>query len=229
MSTRANKFATGKPFSIKVSDAIRFHLGERKALESKRKRAFEDRDNALAELNKCRGTPEADHWKVKHSDAVLELYELDASIKWHTKQVAEIVEKADDPQMELEFDVPAEAKFPKPAKKPEAPTPAPANDTRPVGRPGKSAADPARAVGVDEHLAVSVNELDMRDDLKGKLNAAGVEKISQLVLIVDDPAVDLVAAIDCSEAEAKAIKKALKSYRSEHRQAARDAEGSAAA
>lgn len=104
-------------------------------------------------------------------------------------------------------------------------------DTRPVGRPGPvkpEAPSPEMGDGVDEHLKASVKELDMPERLIGICEKEGKTKIANLVKLVDDAEGEvpgLVAALDCSEKDAKAIAKAVKLYRDKHRKAAMKAEG----
>ena len=102
-------------------------------------------------------------------------------------------------------------------------------DARPVGRPGlkpkPEAPDPALADGEDQHLLASVNELDMREDLKGKAIAAGLTKIAHLAKEIDGPEPDLAGKLNVPEKDAKAVIKAVQAYRKAHRKAAMKAEG----
>lgn len=215
------KHMTGKPFSVEVCDAIRFHIGEGKSLESKRKNAFEDRNAALEEKIGLEDPDSPEYLAAckRHSDAVALIDSLDAQIKWHKNQVTELVEEADNPQLALEFDPPA----PKPKSDPKQLKLEEAKDTRPVGRKPAAPEAPV-AEGVDQHLAASVNELDLREDLKGKLIAAGFETIAQLCVVVDSDQ-DLAEKVDVTPAAAKSIEKSLKAYRKAHRSADAEARG----
>lgn len=97
-------------------------------------------------------------------------------------------------------------------------------DARPVGRPD----EPRLADGVDQHLAASVNELDMPERLKGRLVANGLAKIGNLVEFVDaapaTAAVRLEQRLECSEKQAASVVAALQAYRKEHRKAMRETE-----
>jgi hypothetical protein len=106
----------------------------------------------------------------------------------------------------------------------------------PVG--GPSAAEPPKPLrlapadqpaGFDEHLNASINELDMRDDLKTACAKAGRHHINSLVVIVDGP--DELAALqntlNVTEKDARAIIRAVKAYRTAHRGAMRRAEETA--
>lgn len=215
-----SKYATNKPFTVEVCDAIRHHIGSRTALESKRKTAFEDRDAAVEELGRIKdeSSPDLAKAKMRHSDAVVLIEQLSARIKWHSNQVAEIVEKADEPGFEFMYDMPAEK-----------------HDDRPVGekKNGKPAVKPAIAggetppEGVDEHLAASVNELDCRENLKGKLVDAGFKTIKDLADFIDSDKQPLGSVVEVGENGISEIKKALKAYRTKHRAAMREAEAEA--
>lgn len=99
-------------------------------------------------------------------------------------------------------------------------------ETRPVGRPGKTkpqVPDPSKGDGVDEHLKASVNELDIREDLKGKLIDAGLITIGHIAAILDkDEHAHIVESF--SQNANAVVKKAVKAYRKEHRAAMREAE-----
>lgn len=110
----------------------------------------------------------------------------------------------------------------------------PDQQTLPVG--GPSATQPPKplkltqeegATGVDEHLKASVNELDMRDDLKTACLKGGRGVISSLVVILDGPGEldNLQRALNVNEKDAKAIIRAVKAYRRDHRSAMREADG----
>lgn len=102
---------------------------------------------------------------------------------------------------------------------------------RPVGRPGPKpkpeAPDPSKGDGVDEHLNVSVNELDLRENLKSKLIAAGLTTVGRVAAILDDVAKSIRDELNCGENIASEIKAAVKKFRKQHRQAAADAEKAA--
>ncbi len=107
--------------------------------------------------------------------------------------------------------------------KPEKPA-----DTRPVGRPGPAkpaAPSPEMGDGVDEHLKTSVNELDLREDIKGKLIKHQFSTVHQLVAQMacqgESEADALMSVVEDSMtmAEAKAVCKAVKTFRAKHRDA----------
>ncbi|HLO41672.1 MAG TPA: hypothetical protein VK176_11670 [Phycisphaerales bacterium] len=103
----------------------------------------------------------------------------------------------------------------------------------PVG--GPSATQPPKPLkltepeipeGLDEHLKASVNELDMREDLKGLLIAAGFDTIAKLVHVLDGPGgrSDLSTKANLSENKTATVAKAVGAYRKEHRSAMRSVE-----
>ncbi len=95
---------------------------------------------------------------------------------------------------------------------------------RPVGRPGPKpkpeTPDPSKGDGVDEHLNASVNELDLRENLKGKLIAAGLTTVGRVAAILDDVAKSIRDELNCGENIASEIKASVKKFRKEHRSAA---------
>ena len=220
-------------FSLEVCNAIRHHIGERMALDSKRVIAFEDRDAAIEEKNEIDDHESDAYFEAcrRHSDAIAAIDSLNARIKWHRNQVDEMVEKADSPQLDFMYEPPVE-----PAKKDprqmkigdglgEGEKKA---DTRPVGRPGPAkpaAPSPEMGDGVDEHLKTSVNELDLREDIKGKLIKHQFNTVHQLVAQMacqgESEADALMSVVEDSMtlAECKAVCKAVKTFRVKHRDA----------
>lgn len=103
--------------------------------------------------------------------------------------------------------------------------------TKPVGRPGPvrpEQPDPDLADGEDQHLAASVHELDVREDLKGKLIDAGLTKIAHLAKICDGPDAvhEMGSKANCDVTVAMALIAAVKAYRGKHRKAMREVESS---
>ena len=239
-SKKRSKFDKPAPFMLEVCNAIRHHVGSRVELESKRKAAFENRDAALAEINDVRAAmilgDEADrprakledellHAQARHSQAITEIDELQKTIRWHASQIDEMVTRADEPELDVLYEMPA----PPPPEKKDDGQMTLAGDTRPVGRPGlkpkPEAPDPSKGDGVDEHLKASVKELDMPERLIGICEKAGKTKVGHLADVLDSKDSDLSEALDCEPKDAKAIAKAVKVYRDQHRKAAMNAEG----
>lgn len=235
MSTKKTKFDKAEPFFLQVCNAIRFHVGRQKELEGERAEAFDARDAALAELREIEArrsdgdddepTLSADEiveLKAKHSDAVCKIEDLRSRISWHHKQVIDLVTKADTPGLDILYERPESPSEPVRAKEPAGD----AGGVKPVGRPGKPrpiAPDPSLADGVDQHLATSINELDMPEKVKGLLINAGLLKVGNLIDIIDADK-DIGAEANLSVKQAEDVKKAVAAFRRKHRKAAREAE-----
>lgn len=86
--------------------------------------------------------------------------------------------------------------------------------------------EPAVPEGEDQHLQASVNELDMREDLKGLCIEAGFDTIAKLVHVLDgkDGRAELSTKANLSENKTATVAKAVAAYRKEHRSAKREAE-----
>jgi hypothetical protein len=220
----ASKFAKSAPFILEVCNGIRHHVGTKKALESQRVNAFDDRDNAVSEMREM-DDHEADEFKAlqaRHSEAVLLIDDLNTRIKWRTKQIDELVEKGDEPGIDVLFDPTAE-QLAKP-KKPkddqlefgEGETP-----VKPIGRAGPVKPEvpaPDMGDGVDEHLKASVLELDAPEKAKSLASAAGYTTVGALAKLFEDQASHEVQVIlNASENAVRQLHKAVKTFRSEHR------------
>lgn len=219
MSTTAtkkkSKYATGKPFTTEVSDAIRHHVGSRKALESRRLAAFDDKAAAVAELAEMDDEHSKEGLKVKerHSDAVILIDTLAKKIAWHNGQADKLTEDPDAPEFEFMYEMPEDDEEDVQQKL----RPAAAKEKQ-----GKPAAADVHE-GEDQHLAASCNELDLREDIKGKLGKA-FGNIQSMVRFVDAGGDLSGEAVNLSDAEKKAAHKALNAFRAAHRQAARAVE-----
>lgn len=219
---------TGKAFSVKLSDAIRHHLGERRALESRRENAFSDRDAALEEKREITDRESGEYLAAcrRHSDAIAEIDSLSHSIRWHGKQLDVLMEKPDEQQLDFMYDPPQEPARPKQLKlaggeasggeEPARPDPRPVGR---VGRPRPEVPAPDMGDGVDEHLKASVNELDCRENIKGKLIAAGLTTIGSVVEVLDDSRRHIVEIASLTDKQDGELRKAVGGYRSKHRKA----------
>ena len=212
-----SKHMKGTPFDAKVCDAIRHHIGERLVLEVKRGKAFEDRDAALAEIAEIESRDCREYGELcrRHSEAVQAIETLGKSVKWHQNQVDELVEKADEPQLDFMYDPPEE-----PTKQLKL------AGVAPVGKPGRprpEGPDPSLGDGVDEHLRASVNELDCREDIKGKLIDAGFTTVGRVAAAIDQEQ-DLAVLLNASKSTVHAVMKSVKAYREKHRRAAMETE-----
>lgn len=227
---KKSKHMTGTAFAVEVSDAIRHHIGCRKALESKRQNAFDDRDNALAELAdfEDKHSPEAKDAKEKHSDAVVLIDDLNKRIKWHSNQVDETIEHADEPSFEFMYEPSPEDLVPKKKAQMEFGEGEKASDTKPIGKPGPvkpEQPDPDMGDGVDEHLKASVNELDLSEAVIKKLATAGLTKVGHITKILDSKDGDLAKEAKLTDLQEREVQKVVKTFRKFHRQAAQKAEG----
>ena len=184
-----NKWATQKPFPIEVCDTLRFHIGSRDVAENNRKNAFADRDAALEEKTECRDreSPEYKTACINHSDAVQRIEALQTEIAWHNKQIGVIVANADKPQqLELSLEMPEAPK--KKVDKDQMEFGEGEKKVKPVGRPGPvkpGHPDASLGDGVAEHLKVSVLELDLPENLKGKLRKLGYETVGSVIVAID--------------------------------------------
>lgn len=223
---KKSKHMKGSAFSIEVCDAIRHHIGERKALESKRKNAFEDRDAAKAEKDELEDheSPEYSHACLKHSDAIDAIENLNHAIKHHNNQIDQLVEQADEPKFEFAYDVPP------PTKKADGQMKL-GEGEKPVKVIGKAGPvkpekpDPELGDGVDEHLKASVNDLDLSKAVVTKLTAAGFTKVGHITVVLDAKDGDLATAAGLTDPQEREVMKTVKTYRKAHRDAARKAEG----
>jgi hypothetical protein len=234
MAKKDNKWATGKPFSVEICDTLRFHVGDRDVAENNRKNAFADRDAALDEIAELKDpkSPEYIQAQCNHSGAILRIDSLNNEIKWHNTQIGEIVGNADKPQqLELSLEVPE----PKPRKKDDGQLELGEGEKqtrpvgRPVGRPGPvrpEQPDPSLADGEDQHLAASVRELDVRDDIKGKLMDNGFVTIAHVIQYADGRNSDeqLGGRAKLDDDQVAALLKATQAYRTKHRKAMREVE-----
>ena len=160
-----------------------------KAREAELVATRKDLENQLDELG-AGTTP--NHLRVSR-DYVVTIRSIDFErdrIKTLADQLEKIISEAIQGKFEFAEEVDAGTLMKRPTegdlfhKAPEA-TPA---DTRPVGRPGKprpQAPDSSKGDGVDEHMKVSVNELDVRENVAGKLVTAGLTMVGQVIFEVE--------------------------------------------
>lgn len=215
---KKSKHATGKAFSVEVCDAIRHHIAEGKALDSKRDIAFDDRDEADGAKRRIQNHESDEYLKAcrRHSEAISLIMSLDSDIKWHRNQIKKIVEKADDPQLDLEYAPPVEpVPAAKPAEKPK--------DSRPVGVPDKRPELKITAPeGKDEHLNAPVSELGLSDKDTDRLIAAGRTTIRHVIALIDADGGTLGAmqeALNVGQEIASRIRNAVGKFRKQHRSA----------
>ncbi|MGH7243641.1 MAG: hypothetical protein ACREJD_09515 [Phycisphaerales bacterium] len=210
--SKKSKFFTGKPFSVEVCDAIRHHLGSRGVCQANRKKAFEDREAALAELDELENEhgPDALKLKERHSDAVVQIDRLDTMIKFHNNQVEEAVEKADEPEFAFMYDVS------------DVPPPKPKTTKKPAGGKdtsnGAPVPDATQPDGWNQHLMASVNELDLRDDIKAKIVKAKFTTIGELHKFIETEE-DLGTKLNAEEKDVKIVLRTVHKYVKDHTRA----------
>jgi len=222
--SKKSPFFTGKQFPVEVCDQLRHHVGKHKALKAKRDAAFEDRDAAVAELNEQRKphSEEALELKERHSDAVLTIDQLSASMKWHQNQIRELIENPDQTTFKFMLDMEdadggGEGKK-KPKPEPDRSTavfPAQTPDPKPAK---KKSNDPVVPDGEHQHMLAAVAELDLRDDLKSKLVRAELGTVGAVHLFLENKG-DLCERANVTPAAAEAIAKAVAIWTKKHNRA----------
>lgn len=218
---KKSKYAIGKSFSIDVSDSIRHHGGMADALMSKREIAFEERDSALGAKHEApKDSAEYQEACDRHSNAVEQIDDLSADIKWHSKKLIEIAKKADSPDISIEYERPDE---PPPSLKP-----AKNKDKDDAGQLKMQLEAPV-AEGEDQQLAVDISNLDLSGPLQAKLRRANVNTIAQLVVIADDRKRNLRDELDLGNAQVDVVEASLEKYRKRHRKAIAEADKEGAA
>lgn len=243
--TDANPYAFDTPFTLNVSNGVRFHLGTINVLEANRKTRFGDRDAAY-ELIQSTSDQDKINAKAQHSDAIVDIARLDRLIKWHRSQVYELVRDADT---KLDFKPvltpPLAVTDPAAAKKQaqedeDSDEPGDVEGQlklagvvddehhdddddatlRPVGRIESQAE--SLPTGVNQHLTASVNELDINDGLKHKLIANEIATMADLFAMEDQEGglqQQLCMRGGCNQNQASLIAKAFKTYRKAHQDA----------
>lgn len=220
MAKKKSPHFTGKPFPVQICDQLRHHVAERQAKEAKRLSAFEDRDAALAELENDSNDVEA---KTMHSDAVRRIAQLDAAVKWHGNQIKQLIEDPDQESFEFMMDMSEDEDrvTGKPAAKPaedktKAMFPVQTPDPRPAK--GKKSNEPAVAEGVHQHMLASVNELDLRDDLKAKLIKGELSTVGAVQMFIEGKG-DLCERANVTPAASAAITSAVGTWIKKHTRA----------
>lgn len=217
--------AEHKAFPGKTCARLRRLNEIRTAARSKRADLFQSRDATEEQLHATRHeeTKKRENLTRDYGTVVLELKRLNHAIKSIESDVFDTIANGDqgklwedgDVQLSLE-DYLAEANVIDDDE----------GDVRPVGRPGKPrpiAPDPSLADGVDQHLATSINELDMPEKVKGLLINAGLLKVGNLIEIIDADK-DIGAEANLSVKQAEDVKKAVAAFRRKHRKASLEAE-----
>lgn len=223
MTKRRSPYFTGKPFTVEVCDQLRHHVGTRTALDSKRRNAFDDRDAAVAEMNEASNrNADMTEFQVRHSAAVLEIANLDAQVKWHSNRIKQLIEDPDQTEFTFMLDMSEDQdavapKAPKPAEdKTKALFTAQTPDPKPAK--GKKAPEPKVPEGEHQHMLAAVKELDLRDDLKGKLVKASLGTVGAVSMFIEGKG-DLCERANVTPAAAEAITKAVMVWIKKHTRA----------
>ena len=207
-----SRFHTGKAFSPEICDHIRHHFGLAEVAEKNRKQAFGDRDAALSELDELENEdgPEAEKLKTMHSDAMRKIDRLNKTHKWHVSQAIEAARKGDEPEFNFMYD-PPESLFTH--KKGE-------DGQMKIERdPTPEEEDPGVPDEVNQHLAASVNELDIPENVREKCIRRGWTSVGVIAGYYDEGA-DIRSLVDLNENQEATLRKAVKAYCKAHEKAA---------
>ena len=88
-----------KPFSLAVSNRIRYLTWKRQKLIDERSEAFDERDQLLVEINETKDKGELQRLKSEHSDVVRRIDDLKKSISWHDTELSRVIKNADDAKL----------------------------------------------------------------------------------------------------------------------------------
>ena len=219
-----NEYASTEPFSLAVCNRIRWCVGKQGEAVAKRKEAFEHRDSMKSQLASllmasATGGPVND---AKLKDAKAAAYDAERSIEewqhqinFYRKTIADTVEQADSPELDGMMD--ERPVYTRPVEKPSEP-----RETKPAVEK-----DAGVAVGVDEHLAASVNELDLPDLLQSRLVRGGYTTVGAVVGFLKgkaSPAASIADELGVAVPKAEAVIKAVEVYRKKHQRAILDVE-----
>lgn len=218
-------------FSPMVCQKLRNLVAARKRAKSKRGNLFKSRDAAKDSLDKCTDGEQAkkERCLAEYGLCVIDIARYDRAIKKYDDELDEAVENADNDKLFDDPDVDEKEYLdPTPVKKDDRPVGGPSATKPPKAPPRAAKPQEAQqqADGVEEHLAVSCNELDLPEKHKGILVTAGVASIKVLAEWMDKAEfINWGEKLDCSVAEIDAIKKAVAKYRKAHFRAQLSAEG----
>lgn len=206
-----------------VCERLRKLVDEADRAEADRDKAFSDRDEAFARTRDDGiSASEKEHHEAEYGRQIMQIDILGKRINWCNGEIRATVKSArkaeQNPQASLPYQD-ADLDMPDFSPKVKA-------QERGAKKPDEpQVPDPDQmefADGVDQQLAASPSELDMREDLKGRLQTAGFACVGDVAKYIDEDK-DL-AVHNFSEDEAKAIVKAVGQYRSRHRKAMVEAE-----
>lgn len=213
-----------------VCELMRNIAKEQKKVEAKRKRVFEERDNA-DNASREQGIAEADKEKhdAEYGRAVRELDELAQKLKFLAGQMTDLVNdqtsaepkliEIDSPKVDWSLFTPKSTRQAEKGEKPE-------KDEDVAGQ--NKFAGTEQPEGEDQHLEADINELDLPTGLTATLREHGFNKVGDLAARSDSPE-GLPDMRGVGVAKVAEIENALKAFRKKHRAAARTREEELAA
>lgn len=193
-----------------VCRRLDYLLARKKEAKAKRTELFKARDGLNAEIDTLRAPEKEKRQRLQSElgDAVRQIERLQKTIGWAESCIEETIANARQGDM---FGV---------DEKPEPPADL-FTHKAPEDKQGADLIVPPEES--DQHLTASVNELDIPEQLKGKIIAAGIETVGRLTMYVDRDT-DLAGLLNVGENKVSQIKQALKAYRKAHRAAMTEAE-----
>lgn len=220
-----NEYASTEPFSLAVCNRIRWCIGKLGEATAARKTAFEHRDSMKSQLGQLLATAATGGFvdtgavmeaKAKAFDAERSIEDLQHNINFYRKTIVDTVSSADSPELPGIMD-----ERPIPAPRVEKPSP-----PRETAKPAVEK-DPGVAVGVDEHLAASVNELDLPELVKARLVRGGYTTVGAVAKFLEgkpNASAAIADELGVAVGKADAVIKAVEVYRKKHQRAILDVE-----
>ena len=221
-----------EPFAPNVCQKLRNLVSARKRAIAKRDNLFKTRDGLKADLDATSSGEKDKRLRLhaEYGETVLSIESYKRAIARIDGDIDDAVENADDSKLFSDPGVDMGEYLADPVK------PDPKASSKPVGgpsakeppkKPAIAKPEPALQIsGVDEHLAASVNELDLGEYEKGKLVQAEFNTVGDVAKLLDSPdEPDLQAAFNLSPRQVANVCRAVKKFRTTHREAMRKAEG----
>lgn len=215
------KPTTDERFPVTTCRTLRNLVEIRKKLRDDRDRAFENRDDARERMDEAANDKSKKDAEADFGHCVRSIERLAVAMKKLDNDIEEAIENPDQEEL---FDV-GQLTIRDYMK--DAPSKIAAKVEEAEAK--QAPESPDQPEGENQHLAASVNELDLRENLKSALLAHNLPTIGALAAFVDrsdsdDEADDLMDLLECDEKDQKAIIGALAKFRREHRKAAREVE-----
>lgn len=228
--------AGAEEHAVQILERVWTLSRKRLAATTKRKNLHTERDSIDAEIIALAGKnpSEEDRLSSKWRVVCKQIDRLAVDIKFYSDEIDRAIDEGEQGKFDfLDDDLkPDETLYAKlQPKKPETPA-----DSRPVGVPDRETSplkfdpknmrlstDTAPPEGVDQHLAAAVVELGLADKDTDKLIAAKMNTVADVVKFVDGGG-NLMDELSVGQEIKARIMKALKSYRTKHRQAMAEVE-----